>query len=146
MGNPNRSWSQSRLGEPEPEPEPEEEHPAAALFAEIDKDGSGTIDTSELQNLLSKLGKYLTPAELKLAVEKIDTDGSGVIEYDEFVAWYDAGGAEINFTANTEEDRKQREKEEKKAAKARAKAQKQEEKAKKLEEKAKKKVEREEQK
>ena len=98
-----------------------------------------SIDTSELQNLLSKLGKYLTPDELKLAVEKIDTDGSGVIEYEEFVAWYDAGGAEMgSFTANTEDDRKQREREEKKAAKARAKAQKQEERAKKLEEKAKK--------
>ena len=114
----------------------------------LSKDGgSGTIDTSELQNLLSKLGKYLTPDELKLVVEKIDTDGSGVIEYDEFVAWYDAGGAEMGgFTANTEEDRKQREREEKKAAKARAKAQKQEERAKKLEDKAKKRAEKQEQK
>jgi Ca2+-binding EF-hand superfamily protein len=46
------------------------------MFAEVDVDGSGAIDASELRELLQKMGVYLTARELELAVLSIDKDGS----------------------------------------------------------------------
>eukprot|EP01043_Picozoa_sp_COSAG02_P095144 COSAG02_NODE_31529_length_532_cov_0.535797_1_plen_86_part_00 len=46
------------------------------MFAEVDVDGSGAIDASELRELLQNLGVYLTARELELAVLSIDKDGS----------------------------------------------------------------------
>ena len=62
------------------------------MFAEIDVDGGDTIDAGELRTLMQKLGKYLTARELELAVQVIDADGSGEIDYEEFHAWWRAGG------------------------------------------------------
>jgi Ca2+-binding EF-hand superfamily protein len=62
------------------------------LFNEVDADGSGTLDKDELRVLARKLGKYLTAQELDLAMSLIDEDGSGMVEYGEFEAWWRGGG------------------------------------------------------
>jgi len=53
---------------------------AELAFKAIDKDGSGSIDQSEL----SKLGGNMTKAKLSALMEKLDTDGDGKITLEEF--------------------------------------------------------------
>ena len=54
-------------------------------FANIDADGSGTIDVQELQSFLQSIGVNKTADELNLLMEEIDSDNSGVIELEEFL-------------------------------------------------------------
>merc|ERR1740129_328219 len=55
------------------------------IFDLVDTDRSGTIGTEELGRLMDTLGVRTTPEELKLMVSEIDEDGSGEIDFDEFV-------------------------------------------------------------
>lgn len=55
-------------------------------FALFDQDSSGTIDASELQACLKAMGHHTTPLELDQLMQKMDTDGNGVITFEEFVA------------------------------------------------------------
>ena len=49
---------------------------------------SGCIDRAELKGLLEKLGEELTEEELDAAFKELDADGSGEIEFFEFVEWF----------------------------------------------------------
>ncbi len=49
-------------------------------FKVFDKDGSGTISTEELRNVLRSLGENLTDAELDEMVKLADRDGDGHID------------------------------------------------------------------
>ena len=51
----------------------------------FDKDGSGNIDINELRDAMKALGIYLTRAQLKDEMKKMDTDGSGTVEFEEFL-------------------------------------------------------------
>lgn len=53
------------------------------LFNLADNDGSGSIDVSELTDLLSKLGLEATPAEVQAMMAAVDIDNSGSISLDE---------------------------------------------------------------
>ncbi|KAK4107130.1 EF-hand [Canariomyces notabilis] len=53
-------------------------------FKVFDKDGSGTISSEELRNVLKSLGENLTDAELDEMVKLADRDGDGHIDYKEF--------------------------------------------------------------
>ena len=55
-------------------------------FSVFDKDGSGTVSTSELGEMMSALGQNLSAEELDAMVEEVDADGSGEIDFDEFCA------------------------------------------------------------
>ena len=59
-----------------------------ALWDELDEDGSGTMEMSEIQRLSHRLHMPLTHAELVDAMRKMDTDASGVVEYEEFKVWW----------------------------------------------------------
>jgi len=54
-------------------------------FALFDKDDSGSIDASELKACLRAMGHYPTPMELEDLMRRMDTDGNGEIDFDEFV-------------------------------------------------------------
>ena len=49
------------------------------LFAEIDTDGSGTLDWGEIDALAKQLGKPLSEEELTEAMQEMDEDGNGTI-------------------------------------------------------------------
>ena len=57
-------------------------------FDAYDQDRSGCIDRGELKGLLEKLGEELTEEELDAAFKELDADGSGEIEFFEFVEWF----------------------------------------------------------
>mmetsp|Transcript_107615 Transcript_107615/g.303055 ORF Transcript_107615/g.303055 Transcript_107615/m.303055 type:complete len:680 (+) Transcript_107615:125-2164(+) len=57
-------------------------------FDAYDEDRSGYIDVKELKGLLEKLGEELTDEELDQAFRELDSDGSGDIEFFEFVEWF----------------------------------------------------------
>ncbi|XP_067937631.1 calmodulin-like [Watersipora subatra] len=54
-------------------------------FNMFDDDGSGTISTEELGQVMRALGQDPTVEELEAMVEDVDEDGSGSIEVDEFI-------------------------------------------------------------
>jgi len=57
-------------------------------FDAYDEDRSGYIDVKELKGLLEKLGEELSDDELDQAFRELDSDGSGEIEFFEFVEWF----------------------------------------------------------
>ncbi|KAL6776371.1 FAP272 [Auxenochlorella protothecoides x Auxenochlorella symbiontica] len=69
-------------------------------FAVYDKDGNGSIDAGELRGLLQSLGQYPTPLELIDMMERMDTDGSGAVDFLEFATCL----AENDETAELEEE------------------------------------------
>ena len=54
-------------------------------FDVIDKDGSGTISVQELQTLMQVLGHTLTDEQSALAMSVLDADGSGFVDWAEFL-------------------------------------------------------------
>jgi len=59
-----------------------EESRIAEAFRRIDADNSGTITKQEIQTLV---GRDCTPEQIDEIMMNADTDGDGVISYDEFV-------------------------------------------------------------
>ena len=62
-----------------------DEEELKAAFRVFDKDGSGTIDDTELRGILTSLGEPLTRAECDELFAEADKDGDGSINYIEFV-------------------------------------------------------------
>lgn len=65
---------------------------ARLAFLELDKDGSGTIDASELATLAESLGMTLGEKELNDSLKEMDADASGEIDVEEFLQWYCSEG------------------------------------------------------
>ena len=53
-------------------------------FNMFDKDGGGSIDASELKELLASVGQMPTDAELAEMIQAVDADGTGDIDFLEF--------------------------------------------------------------
>jgi len=58
------------------------------VFNQIDTSKDGTIDATELAQLLTKLGVKAAESELHTLFQTIDLNHSGLIEYHEFQIWY----------------------------------------------------------
>lgn len=54
-------------------------------FSKFDRDGSGTIDATELKATLQALGQNPTEEEVFLMIAEVDDDNSGEIEFAEFL-------------------------------------------------------------
>ncbi|KAF6206926.1 hypothetical protein GE061_018162 [Apolygus lucorum] len=54
-------------------------------FRLYDKEGNGYIPTSCLKEILHELDEQLTNEELDMIIEEIDSDGSGTVDFDEFM-------------------------------------------------------------
>lgn len=59
------------------------------VFDRFDKDENGSIDREEFGEFLEAIGKSMSKEQLAKGFEEIDVDGSGVIEFKEFVAWWE---------------------------------------------------------
>ncbi|KAL4237664.1 hypothetical protein ACF0H5_002378 [Mactra antiquata] len=57
---------------------------AKRLFDMIDTDGSGSISTKELQNVMRGLGCNPTDEEIKNMIKAVDENDSGLVEFEEF--------------------------------------------------------------
>jgi len=55
-------------------------------FLTFDSDGSGKIQTTELEQLLSSVGVFLSKEQLELLIDSIDMDSDGEMDYKEFSA------------------------------------------------------------
>jgi len=55
-------------------------------FTALDSNGDGLLTCTEIKNGLEKAGVRKTASDLELICDGIDTDGSGVIDYTEFLA------------------------------------------------------------
>ena len=55
-------------------------------FNVYDKEGKGEIPTSLLGTVMKNLGHNLKPEQLEECIEAVDGDGSGAIDFDEFLA------------------------------------------------------------
>ena len=53
-------------------------------FNFFDKDKDGSIDITELNNVMKSLGKNPTDSELQSLMKGVDSDGDGMINYEEF--------------------------------------------------------------
>eukprot|EP01046_Picozoa_sp_COSAG06_P011470 COSAG06_NODE_656_length_13333_cov_6.485492_4_plen_166_part_00 len=58
------------------------------LWATLDSDGSGALDKNEVREVMKSMGKDLDDAQLDAAMAEIDKDGSGEVEYEEFLVWW----------------------------------------------------------
>mmetsp|Transcript_16402 Transcript_16402/g.39361 ORF Transcript_16402/g.39361 Transcript_16402/m.39361 type:complete len:513 (+) Transcript_16402:223-1761(+) len=56
------------------------------IFISLDKDNSGTLTVQEVKEGLLRMGWKDVPQDLQQIMEEVDSDGSGVIDYTEFIA------------------------------------------------------------
>eukprot|EP01043_Picozoa_sp_COSAG02_P040242 COSAG02_NODE_3240_length_7111_cov_9.714632_3_plen_613_part_00 len=71
-----------------------EENEVRAVFQSIDLDDNGTLERDELKTAAERLGQTMSEEELDAAMLEMDEDGSGEVDYDEFLAWWDRRKAE----------------------------------------------------
>ncbi|KAH0953085.1 hypothetical protein HN011_002884 [Eciton burchellii] len=54
-------------------------------FRLYDREGNGYITTEVFRDILHELDDKLSPEELDMIIEEVDTDGSGTLDFDEFM-------------------------------------------------------------
>lgn len=68
---------------------PPQNHKSAAMrsvFRKFDKNGDGSIDKSELHAVFKEMGRVLSQDEIDRLFKMCDADGSGLLNYEEFIA------------------------------------------------------------
>ena len=64
----------------------EEKEKLAKMFKSFDKNSDGRLDKDEIQQGYEKLGRMISDEDIDNIFTQIDIDGSGYIDYTEFVA------------------------------------------------------------
>jgi calmodulin len=59
-----------------------------AHFIHADTDGDKRINRNEFRALLTDLEADMSPEEAEIGFDEIDTDSDGLIDFDEFLAWW----------------------------------------------------------
>ena len=59
-----------------------------AIFNMFDVEQKGTISTSEIQRLHSKLGEPMSEEEAQAATKELDQDGTGQVNFHQFLYWW----------------------------------------------------------
>ena len=67
------------------------------IFNLVDRDGGGTIDTKELEQLMDLVGVNASEDEVQAMVEEIDSTGAGEIEFEDFLRVM-SKKVEVNYT------------------------------------------------
>ena len=49
---------------------------------------TGTLDEDEVRKVMADMGKVLDDAAFAAAMAEIDEDGSGELDFDEFLGWW----------------------------------------------------------
>jgi len=57
-----------------------------SVFLQLDDNGDGLLSVQEMRDGLAKAGLKEIPPDLQQIMEQVDSDGSGVIDYTEFLA------------------------------------------------------------
>lgn len=68
--------------------EPERLEELREDFDAFDRDGNGTIDFAEFEELLDGLGAEMPRPQARIGFGEIDTDGDGQISFTEFAHWW----------------------------------------------------------
>lgn len=68
----------------------EAEQTLKELFEQIDIDGSGTLDRTEVARMARLLDKPMDDDDLDAAMASMDDDHSGEVDFTEFAAWWHA--------------------------------------------------------
>ncbi|OAY29622.1 calcium-binding protein CML38 [Manihot esculenta] len=69
-------------------------HEYERVFSHFDENGDGKISPWELQRCVGAVGGELSLAEAEAAVEYSDSDGDGLLCFEEFVRFVDSGEEE----------------------------------------------------
>eukprot|EP01094_Clydonella_sp_ATCC50884_P005680 TRINITY_DN1461_c0_g1_i2.p2 TRINITY_DN1461_c0_g1~~TRINITY_DN1461_c0_g1_i2.p2 ORF type:complete len:167 (-),score=53.54 TRINITY_DN1461_c0_g1_i2:320-820(-) len=81
----------AKMGMPMPgmlKPGAEQKPISRIMFDKYDVDGDSSIGPKEFKDLCYDLGHYLSEQELEFGLQSLDKDGSGAIEYNEFLEWW----------------------------------------------------------
>jgi len=57
----------------------------SSAFKNFDRDNDGHIEPGELKTVMANVGMVLTDEQARALIAGVDTDGNGMIEFDEFV-------------------------------------------------------------
>lgn len=60
-----------------------------AAFKKFDKDGNGYITKEELNEILSRMGRHLSRAEIEGMIRSLDSSGDGKLSFEEFSRLFD---------------------------------------------------------
>lgn len=66
----------------------EQRREAQAQFTQADRDHDRRINRTEFRDMMANLADDMSEEEVAIGFDEIDTDDDGLIDFDEFVAWW----------------------------------------------------------
>ncbi|CAE8641125.1 unnamed protein product, partial [Polarella glacialis] len=81
-----------KMTDPGPQPKTAQEKQLWDAFQKFDVNGDGKIQADEFNKLMESLGNF-TAKEIKRLFSEADSDGSGSVDWREFLAWICSGAA-----------------------------------------------------
>ena len=68
------------------------------IWKRVDADGSGALDREEVRQVLIQMGRPEEDIDLDAAMEELDADGDGEVDFGEFEAWFFKRGVDLQAT------------------------------------------------